>query len=54
MCLLAVFESHFGHFVCKMGQNGDFLGGLEGSKMSFLGPKPTQDPMNIVFEQKNS
>ena len=20
--------------------------------MSFLGPKPTQDPMNIVFEQK--
>ena len=22
--------------------------------MSFLGPKPTQDPMNIVFEQKNS
>ena len=27
--------------------------GLEGSKMSFLGPKPTQDPMNIVFEQKN-
>ena len=21
--------------------------------MSFLGPKPTQDPMNIVFEQKN-
>ena len=29
------------------------MGGLEGSKMSFLGPKPTQDPMNIVFEQKN-
>ena len=29
-------------------------GGLEGSKISFLGPKPTQDPMNIVFEQKNS
>ena len=28
------------------------LGGLEGSKMSFLGPKPNQDPMNIVFEQK--
>ena len=21
--------------------------------MSFLGPKPTQDPMNIVFQQKN-
>ena len=21
--------------------------------MSFFGPKPTQDPMNIVFEQKN-
>ena len=30
-----------------------FLGGLERSKMSFfLGPKPTQDPMNIVFEKK--
>ena len=29
------------------------FGGLEGSKMSFLGPKPTQDPMNNVFEQKN-
>ena len=37
-----------------MGQNGPFLGGLEGSKMSFLGPKPTQDPMNNVFEQKKS
>ena len=22
MCFWAVFESHFGHFVCKMGQNG--------------------------------
>ena len=33
MCFLAVFESHFGHFVCKMGPNGDFGGGgLEGSK----------------------
>ena len=30
------------------------MGGLEGSKMSFLGPKPTQDPMNNVFEQKKS
>ena len=35
-----------------MGQNSPFRGGLEGPKMSFLGPKPTQDPMNIVFEQK--
>ena len=36
-------------------QNGPkwpLVGGLEGSKMSFLGPKPTQDPMNNVFEQK--
>ena len=33
--------------------NGDFWGGLEGTKIRFLGPKPTQDPMNIVFEQKN-
>ena len=29
------------------------MGGLEGSKISFfLGSKPTQDPMNNVFEQK--
>ena len=28
------------------------MGGLEGPKMSFLGPKPNQDPMNNVFEQK--
>ena len=26
--------------------------GLEKSKISFLGSKPTQDPMNNVFEQK--
>ena len=30
------------------------LWGLEGSKISFSGPKPTQDPMNNVFEQKKS
>ena len=29
------------------------FGGLEGSKISFfLGPKPTQGPMNNVFERK--
>ena len=27
------------------------MGGLQGAKMSFLGPKPNQDPMNNVFEQ---
>ena len=41
---LAVFETHFGHFVCKMVPNGPFWGGLEGSKIrtqwiSFLNKK---------------
>ena len=48
MLFLAVFESHFGHFVCKMGQNGPFWWV---QNEFFLGPTPTQGPMNIVFEQ---
>ena len=36
-----------------MDPNDDFGGGgLRGSKISFLGLKPTQDPMNNIFEQK--
>ena len=53
MCFLAVFESHFGHFVCvKWAQMATFGGSRGVQNEFFLGPKPTQDPMNIVFEQK--
>ena len=51
MRFLAVFESHFGHFVCKMGQNGPFRGS-RGVQNEFFGPETHSGPNEYRFLTK--